>query len=271
MNIISALASYVPAEVNFASMLRFILIFAVGSLLLGVIGRVALGKRSGLNHAVSSAIGILFIYAVTIVVYTFDPVGLKRFLTPLPFATFTENYLILLPFTGTPLPAICTQIVSMVVLSFLVNLLDTFLPKGSKIISWYAWRVMTVVLSMILHYIVTWLFNLFLPGVLVTYAPMILLGVLVLALLLGALKLLLGLVLTVANPILGAVYTFFFANLIGKQLGKAVVTTAVLCCVAYLLEYLGYSIICIAAAALGSYIPLIAALLILWYLTGHVL
>lgn len=271
MNIFSVLASYIPADIDLASMLRFIAIFAVGSVLLGLIGRFLLGKRSGLNHAVSSAMGILFIYAVTIVVYTFDPAGLSKYLAPLPFATFSDNYLVLLPFTGTPFPAICTEVVSMVVLAFLVNLLDTVLPKGKGIVGWYVWRLLTVVLAMVLHYVVTWMFNSLLPGVLVTYAPMILLGVLILSVLLGLLKVVLGLALTVANPILGAVYTFFFANKIGKQLSKSVLTTAVLCAVAYLLEYLGYSVICIAASALGAYVPLIIALLILWYLIGHVL
>ena len=43
------------------------MILAVGTILLGVIGRFVFGKRSALNHSVSSAICILFVYAATVV------------------------------------------------------------------------------------------------------------------------------------------------------------------------------------------------------------
>ena len=88
---LSDLAAFLPAEVNLFSMLKFILFFAAATVLIGLVGRFALGKRSGLNHAVSSAMGILFIYAVTIVIYTFNPYELSRFLSPLPFVTFSGN------------------------------------------------------------------------------------------------------------------------------------------------------------------------------------
>ena len=58
---LSDLAAFLPAEVNLFSMLKFILFFAAATVLIGLVGRFALGKRSGLNHAVSSAMGILFI------------------------------------------------------------------------------------------------------------------------------------------------------------------------------------------------------------------
>lgn len=270
-NTFSALTSYIPAEVDLASMLKFILIFAAFSLLAGFIGRFALGKRSGLNHAVSSAVGILFIYAVTIVVYTFNPGELARFLSPLPFVSFSGEYLTIFSFRDAELTAICAQVLSMVILAFLVNLLDTFIPKGKKLLSWYLYRFLTVVLAIALHYAVTWLCNTFLPGTLAAYAPVILLGILAAMLVLGILNVILGLVLTAVNPILGAIYAFFFSNIIGKQLTKAVFTTIILCAVAFLLEYLGYTVICIAAAALTAYIPLIIVLLVLWYLLGHVL
>lgn len=268
---LSELTKYLPMEISLPETLKFTLIFAVGSLLLALIARAAFGTRSSLNHAVSSSMGILFVYALTVIIYTFNPVDLDRFLSPLPFVRFSGEYMSLFSFADASLPEICTQVVSMVILAFLVNLLDTFIPKGKKIIGWYLYRFLTVILAMGAHYLVTHLFARFLPGVLVTYAPMILLGILLGLLLLGVLKFLLGLALTVVNPILGGIYTFFFSHLIGKQLTKAVLSTALLCAVFYLLERFGYSIICIAAGALVAYVPLILALLVLWYLIGHVL
>lgn len=270
-NIISNISTAIPTEVDFLSMLKFVGIFAVVVLAVGCLGRVTLGKRSGLNHAVSSAMGILFIYVITIVIYAFDHELLRRFLSPLPFVTFQKETLYIHAFANVSFPDICTQILSMVILAFLVNLLDTVVPKGQKLLSWYLLRFVTVVLSLLLHYGVCWLFNTFLPGTLAAYAPSILLGILIAMLLLGVLNVLLGLVLTVVNPIFGAVYTFFFSNIIGKQITKAVFTTVLLCVLFGFLEHWGYTVICISTTYLGTYIPLVLSLLVLWYLVGHVL
>ena len=268
---LSQLESMLPTEIDLLSMLKFIALFAAVSLVMSLLGRAVFGKRSSLNHAVSSAMGILFIYAVTIVVYTFDPSGLSRFLSPLPFVQFSEEYLYILSFHLAGIPSICENILSLLILAFLVNLLDSLIPKGKSLIGWYLLRFLTVILSMGLHYLVTWAIHTFLPGVLVTYAPIILLGILIVMLILGVLNVLLGLVLTAVNPILGGIYAFFFSNFIGKQLSKAMLSTALICGVVYVLERFGYSVICISAAALGAYIPLILVLLVLWYLIGHLL
>ena len=270
-NTIANHASYIPADIELASMLKFIVIFAFLSVFVGLLGRVVFGTRSGLNHAMSSVMGILFIYALTIVIYTFNPKNLAQYLAPLPFVSFSGEKLYIFSFLNSGFPEICSQVLSMVILAFLVNLLDTLIPKGKKITGWYLLRFLTVVLAIVLHTALTWAIDTYLPGTLVLYAPMILLVILLAMLLLGVAKFLLGLVLTVANPILGAIYSFFFANIIGKQISKAVLTTIVLCVIVYLLEHFGYAVISIAVAALGAYIPLILALLVLWYLIGHVL
>ncbi|MBP3672366.1 MAG: hypothetical protein J6J18_00895 [Oscillospiraceae bacterium] len=270
-SIVTKLTSYLPANFDLAAVIRFVLIVAVGSLILGIIGRVFFGKRSSLNHSVSSAIGILFVYAVTVVIYTFDPVDLSRFLSPLPFVSFDGDYLKVFTFSGSEFPAICTQVLNMIILAFLVNLLDSFIPKGKNVFTWYLYRFITVVLAMAAQLLVTGLLTAFLPGVLVAYAPIILLGILLLMLLLGVLKVVLGLVLAVTNPILGAIYAFFFSSMIGKMLSKAMLTTLILSALVFILEKLGYTVICIAAAALSAYIPLIIVLLIMWYILGHVL
>lgn len=269
--LVNTLSPYLPAGFDLEGAFRMMLIVALGSLVLGIIGRVFFGKRSGLNHSVSSAVGILFVYAVTIVIYTFDPVNLSRFLSPLPFVTFSGDSLYLFSFTGAEYSEICTQVLNMVILAFLVNVLDSFIPKGKNIFTWYLLRFITVVLAMAAQLLVTGLLAAFLPGVLVTYAPIILVGILLLLLLLSVLKVILGLVLTVANPILGAIYGFFFSSMIGKMLGKAVLTTLLLSALVYVLEKLGYTVICIAAAALSAYIPLVIVLLVLWYVLGHLL
>lgn len=269
--IITALSPYLPENFDLQGLLGMMAMVAVGSLLLGLVGRVCFGKRSALNHSVSSAIGILFIYAITIAVYAFNPMELSRFLAPLPFVTFEGDTLALFTFAGAAYPEICTQVLNLLILAFLVNVLDSFIPKGERVLSWYLYRLLTVALAMVLELLVTGLLAAFLPGVLVTYAPAILVGILALMLLLSVLKILLGLALTVVNPILGAIYGFFFSSLIGKMLGKAAVTTALLSALVFALEKLGYTTLCVAAAALPAYLPLILILLVLWYVLGHLL
>lgn len=270
MSTLSGIASYFPADLDFITALKFIAIFAGAMLIIGAIARMILGQQSGLNKALSAAMGILCIYALTIVIYTFNPYDLSRFLAPLPFVTFDGDVLYVFSFQNADVPTICSQVLSMIILAFLVNLLDSILPRGKRMLTWYLSRFVTVILAMLLHYLVSWGFNLFLPGVLVTYAPTILLVLLIAMLLIGLANVILSLILTVVNPIFGAVYAFFFSNLVGKQLGKAVMTTVILCGVVLVLNRFGYAVIAISAAALQAYIPLIAALLVLWYVTGHI-
>lgn len=263
--------AYLPVEVDLVSAAKFMLYFSAISLILGVLGRLVLGKRSSLNQSLSSAMGILFIYAVTVVVYTFHPWNLDAFLSPLPFATFAGDYLIILPITDAQFPALCTQVLSMIVLAFLVNLVDTFMPKGNHVFSWLFLRLLTMTVCMGLHLTVHWAFRTYLPDVLVTYAPVLLLIILAFCLLSGIVNLLLGMVIAVANPFLGAMYTFFFSNIVGKQVSKAVFSSAILCAIMYLLDFFGYTVVCISAAALMTYIPLALLLLGLWYLIGSIL
>lgn len=264
-------SSYLPTELDWVAAAEFILYFAAASLILGILSRMVLGKRSSLNHSLSSAMGIFFIYAVTIVVYTFKPWNLELLLSPLPFVTFAGDYLIVLPITDAQLPALCTQILSLLILAFLVNLLDTLMPKGNSVLSWLLLRIFTVVLCMVLHLAVRWAFETYLPDVLVTYAPTVLLCLLVFMMVSGILNLILGLVIAVTNPFLGAMYTFFFSNVIGKQLSKAFFSTAILCVVLYLMDFFGYTVICITATSLLTYIPLALVLVLLWFLIGDVL
>lgn len=270
-NILESAVSYIPVEVDFISTMQFLFLFAIGSLIIGTLSRVVMGKRSSLNHAMSSAMAILFVYALTIVIYTFQPLDLMQLLSPLPFITFYQDFLVLCPVLGTSFSILCSQVLQLIILSFLVNLLDSFLPKGQSLFFWYFFRLITVALAFILYILVHWAFNTYFPTVLVTYAPMILLCILIGMLLLGVLNLLLGVALTIMNPIIGGLYAFFFSHAVGKQITKAVFSSALIVAVFIILDMLGYVVISIAPAAILSYIPLAIVLLILWYLLGHVL
>lgn len=259
-------------SVNFdtATFLKAAGILAVGTILLGVIGRFVFGKRSALNHSVSSAICILFVYAATVVLYSLGA-RYQRFIAPLPFVSFTGSRMQLFSFARSDYTVICTQVLSMIILSFLANLFEGILPKGKRFIGWLFFRTLGIVLAMAAHLVVTWLFNSYLPQGLVTYAPTILLALLMLLLLVGALKIIVGAVLATVHPLIGAFYTFFFATVVGKALSKAVLTTAILSGIIAAMNYIGVTAVSIAGEALIAYIPLLIVLVIIWYIVSRIL
>ena len=238
-------------------------------LVLAVVGRFVFGKRSALILAVSSAIGILFVYVVTILLGSAGE-DLQKFIAPLPFVTIKNDTMYLFNFKAD-YTVVSTQILSMIILSFLMNLADGWLPTGKKIFGWIFFRCLGVMIALILHLVVTGLLTNLLPEGLITYAPVILLGILVLMLLTGALKFLVGLVLTTVNPLIAALYTFFFANVVGKQITKAILTTAIIGGLVFVLQKMGVVAISIVSAALAAYIPLIILLVVLWYIIGKLL
>ena len=261
--------TYLPADMDLKSAALFLLYFGVAALILGVIGRLALGKQSSLNHSLSCAIGMLFVYGAAVTAYTLMPHNITGISFQLPFVTFAGDYLIVLPVTDTLFSALSSQILSLIILAFLFNLIDTCLPNGEHPVSWVFLRLVTVVAALSLQYLVSWAFRTYLPEVLVTYAPGVLLVLLAVLLASGFLSLILGLLITVVNPFLGAMYTFFFSNVIGKQVSKAVFSSAIVLAVFYLLEYAGYTVIAISSSALAAYLPLVAVMLLLWYLIGR--
>lgn len=240
-------------------------VLLAGILIFGMLGRFVFKKKSTLSIAVSSAIGILFIYTLTVILRSAGT-EFSQFVVPLPFVTLSDNNLILFSFKGADYTVICSQVLSMIILSFLVNLVDNWLPRGKHLIGWLFFRCLTVALALLLHVVITGLFTRFLPEGIITYAPAILLVLLIIMLLTGALKLLVGVVLTTVNPLVAAFYTFFFANFVGKQITRAILTTAILALLITALQYFGITVISIASAALMAYIPFGVILVIIWYL-----
>lgn len=246
------------------SYLATAVILLAGSLVAGLLGRFIFGKRSNVSGAVSSAIAILFIYAVTVVLRSTGVVP-NHLIAPLPFITIRQETLSLFRFDGADYTVICSNLLSMVILAFTVNLADSWLPKGKNLFTWFFFRVLTVTLAYGMHLVVVWLFTTYLPEGLVTYAPTVLLALLVIMLLTGALKILVGVLLTTVDPIIGGLYTFFFATIVGKMVSKAILTTLLLALLVLALNYVGVAVISVATAALTAYIPLVIGLAVLWY------
>ncbi len=246
------------------------LILLIGTLLISLFGRFIFGKRSALNNAASSAFGIIFIYVISVVLRSLGN-QYSGLLAPLPFVSIQGDTLTFFNFIGAHYTAICSEVLNMMILAFLVNLADGWLPRGKNIFTWVFFRCLTVVIAYLLHLIVVGLLAKLLPEGLAIYAPVVLVAILILLLLTGALKIVVGAALTTVNPIIGGLYTFFFATIIGKQITKAVLTTAILCGVVIALRYAGVTAITIASSSFAAYIPILLILVVLWFIAGKFL
>lgn len=264
--------TYLPESIDPAQLALTAGGFLAATLLISSLGRALLGQNSALTNAASSAIGILFIYVATVVVMTVggDLEQFRPYLSPLPFVTIDDALLRLFVFDGADLNLICDQILSMVILAFLVNLLDTWIPRGNHIITWFLLRCATVVLAIMAHWGVTELIAAVIPDVIANNAATILLGLLVVMLAVGCLKFLVGFAIATVNPIIAALYTFFFANVVGRQFSKAVLTTALLTALVWALNAIGMTVIPIDLSALTGYMPFLAVLAVLWYIVNQI-
>lgn len=252
-------------NMDFDALWKAMLMLLLGTLLLSFLGRFVFGKRSALTTAVSSAIGIIFIYGITVILGSLGS-EFDKLVVPLPFVSISGSEMTLFSFEGAHYTTLCSESLSMIILSFLVNLADDWLPKKTGFLAWLFFRCLTVVIGYLLYLLVVGLFATLLPEGLVIYAPTVLLGILVLLLLTGALKLLVGAILSTVNPIIGGLYTFFFATVIGKRLSKAMLTSLLLGLLVWGLGQIGLSVITFTSVALITYVPILILLIALWYL-----
>ena len=265
----SIITFFADQGIDYAALFKASTILLLGSLLISGFLRFIYGKKTLVGNAVSSSIAIIYIYVASAAILTFIP-KLEWILAPLPFASFSNEAIHFFSFVGASYTDVAAQLLGMIILSFLVNLADRWLTYGKNIIGWVFWRCVTVSLGIVMHFIVTWLFHRFLPEGIVTYAPVILIAILLIMLLTGALKLIVGAILTTVNPLIAAFYTFFFASVVGKLLTKAILTTGIMTAIVYLLQHLGIHSLSLVAAAMAAYIPFLLLLLLVWYLINRV-
>lgn len=249
---------------------KFLGLLIFGLLFVSSMFRFLFGKKAQINRAVSSAVEILCLYVINVVICSLG-VSYELFLSPLPFVSIHAEYLHVFPILQADFTIICDQVLKILIIAFIVNIFNDIVPKGEHVITWYLFRLFTVVLAVAANYGIDLLLHTFLPQGFTDIAPTILMCTLVALVLLGSLKLLTGIALAFLDPIVSALYTFFFSNFIGRHLARAMVSTALITGLVVLLNVLGITSVCIAAAALSAYIPLLLILFVVWYIVGHIL
>lgn len=247
-----------------------LLIAIVSILIVTSILRLCFGKASIFNSAIYSALAILCIYAITVLIYALGD-NLDIIFSPLPFVSVSEENLVIFPIQDASFREICREYVNMTILAYLMNLLETWLPKGNKVWDWFGFRFFALVLAVCLHYC----FNIFLHTVfqesILLLAPLGLLAIVMVSFLLAYIKIMAGDKAGFLGPFLGMFHNFFFNKDQGKQLRRAMLTSLLLLVVVYVLNYLSYSTISLATVAIIAYLPVIFFGLTLWYIVAKFL
>ena len=270
MNAQQFLDSLLPENFNPGNYALSLLIAVLAIMAIGGLIRLCCGEGSILNGAFSSTIAIICIYATAILIYRYET-RLNILFDALPFITVSKDYLLVFPILDVSFEILCAEIVQMLVLAFLMNLLETWLPKGKGFFSWFGFRFLAMAIALSLHYCANLLLNSVLQENALTTAPLIILGVVIVTFLLACLKLIIGGILTFIHPLLGIFYAFFFRQDIGKQLLRAMITTLFIGALVYALNALSYTAICIASVAVVTYLPVILLGLILWFVISKFL
>ena len=262
-SILETTNALIPATLEKSIILSALLIvFVLG---LGLVFRLFFGRNCAVNRGISGFLEVLFIYAATVTVYTLKPWNLTQYLAPLPFAIFRGDILIVSYSACSTIPLLCSQLLSLIILCFIVHLLNFVLPRGRSFVPWLLMRAVCVVLAVGVDLAA----NTFLPAVIAESAPVALITVLAVTLLVSLFNPLLCILFTAANPIVGLLYTFFFSNTIGKNLTRAVLSAGMVFALFYGMDYFECIVINITPGALLRYSPFALALLGVWYVFDY--
>lgn len=266
-SILETTNALIPATLEKSIALSALLIvFVLG---LGLVFRLFFGRNCAVNRGISGFLEVLFIYAATVTVYTLKPWNLTQYLAPLPFAIFRGDILIVSYSACSTIPLLCSQLLSLIILCFIVHLLNFVLPRGRSFVPWLLMRAVCVVLAVGVDLAANWALNAFLPAVIAESAPVALITVLAVTLLVSLFNPLLCILFTAANPIVGLLYTFFFSNTIGKNLTRAVLSAGMVFALFYGMDYFECIVIDITPGALLRYSPFALALLGVWYVFDY--
>lgn len=238
-------------------------------LLVSSMFRFLFGKKAQIGISITSAMEVLCMYMVCIVINSFR-LQWHWFINPLPFIALHGDQLLLFPILSAGFRQVCTQVLGLLIICFLVNLMNSVLPEGKKIFVWLAFRIIAVILAVLLNYYVDTLLNQYLSNGFEAIAPFVLVGVLVMLILLGSMKILVGAAITIANPVIGILYTFFFSNLIGRALARSILSTGLIVGLVVLLNIKNLVIITVTAANLIAFIPFLMLLVLLWYVVDRI-
>lgn len=241
--------------------------------LIAMLIRLVHKKTSQYNHALSSAMALMFMYLLLFQVRRILPDTIDPVLTRLPLIDFdlSSGVISLYQFSFKDFSQGCTEFLYLFILSFCLIGLDDIIPDAKNTASWMILQFIIACIAIAIYGFVLKLIDHFAPGILDSFAPMLLVCILLFMVLLGLLKVVLALMLTVVNPLLGAISAFFSSNKLGMALGKSVMCSFVLAAVCLFMNWMGYSQFRVEDLTLLACALPLMVLGMLWVVMGHVL
>lgn len=250
--------------------LQTALVLAAAACILGGGLRLIFGRGSAIVQAVAACVTLALVYTSAAALYALLP-EIRNMIPPLPFFTVTPEAATCHDPLQADAAALCSELLRLFILAVLVNLSESLLPTGQRLLSWYGFRCLSVCITLGGYFGFCCLTELLLPQFFGSYAVWILLGIWGFILLTGLLRLLLGIILAVINPLIAAIYAFFFSNLIGKQITKSILTAVGFTLLLAVLARLGFHGIDFSAFSLLTYGPICLILLAALYLFGRLI
>lgn len=260
-------------EIELTRPYLFLLLVCAIVLIIRFALKVIFKKAEHMQRALSISMNIVLIYCIFALCHTFNPLGIQEYLgrLTLPFIRFEDDKLLFLFSIHDTFPEVCTQILCMIFLAFLVSQVFEFKPgnvtplglKCARLIAalffigvyYGAYRVMMKLVSYIPDY--------FLP-----YLPIGALCVLAVLYILGWLKRVMVKMLVTLNPTFEGLSGFFFTNRFGKHVTRAMYTTFFLTLLTIGFEWAQISELSISPAGLWDGILILVSVLILWGTVG---
>lgn len=270
--ILDYIGSLLPEGFNLFDMLPTLGFIIAVVFILAVLIRIIADKASRYNHALASAMAILFVYMFLMLIHNESAPGFtKEALEILPLVDYKDSKITLFAFSGGNILEVFKEFLYAFILSFILIGLDDLIPDAKNGLAWIVLQVGIAFISVFLYWGVLKAINVFLPGVLDSYAPLILGCILLFMIALGVMKLILGLLLVAVNPLLGAISAFFGTSPVGKALGKAALCALILCAVAFFIGNSGLTTFQLADLNFVVCVMPMLVLLLLWFVVGYIL
>lgn len=246
--------------------LQGLLAFSAIAFILGILMRLIMGKGTDLNKSVSSALGILIIYVVCILI-SINTQG-EVFFAALPYIDVVGDGLTILKLAGTGVNVLCTELVKMIILSFIVGIVEDIVPNANRSFWGFLLKIAAIGLCLFaynaaINYLTVNFPEFFaVSNVVLLILAIAFLATTVFRWIVGGL---LGLT---VNPIVGAIYGFAAKTLVGKKLFQSILTTIIMLLVVYVINLSGNTTIVIAAESMVAFLPSLALLIVVWFLFG---
>ena len=265
--------SLFPAGFNPTDMVHSLLYIIAIAVVVAVGIRMIHKKASQYNHALSSAMALMFMYLLLIQLHKLVPEIVDPLLDKLPLVDMNleSGKVTLYQFSMKDFSGTCTEFLNLYILSFCLIGLDDLIPDAKNTPSWIILQFIIVCLAMAIYTFLLRCINHFMPDLISSFAPMILVSILLFMVFLGLLKVILTMMLVAVNPLLGAISAFFSSNKLGLALGKAVMCSLVLVAVCLFMYQKEFMVFALAdLTLLVCFLPM-AVLAMLWVVIGHLL